>query len=110
IDIEPPHHPRPGDRLLPHRRAHRPAVPGHVPRHPHIDRQQSARPAAPKSPPANLLTVNGQPDRTARVSFPGQDGRRSPSGRYLADVISEEDRRLEIPIGGPDSTTYSAVS
>jgi hypothetical protein len=46
IDIEPPHHPRPGDRLLPHGRVHRPAVPGHVLRHPHVDRQQSAGPLA----------------------------------------------------------------
>src|SRR6185437_12426288 len=44
VDIEPPYHPRPGDRLLPDRRVHRPAVPGHVLRHPHIDRQQSTDP------------------------------------------------------------------
>ncbi len=84
IDIQPPHHPRPGDRLLPHRRAHRPALPGHVPRHPHIDRQQSAGPL-PRSH-HQLTFPRGRParppgdDRTGDTGPAGTERRRTMSG------------------------------
>ena len=38
----PAHQPRTLDRPFPYRRVHRPAVPGHVLRQAHVDRQQAA--------------------------------------------------------------------
>ena len=40
VDVQAAHHPRPVDRVLPHRRVHRAALPHHVPRHAHVDRDQ----------------------------------------------------------------------
>ena len=42
VDVQPPHHPRSPGRPLPHRRAHRPAAPGHIPRQADVHRQQGA--------------------------------------------------------------------
>jgi hypothetical protein len=42
IDVEPPHHLRAGHRRLPHGGVHRPALPGHIARHPDVNRQQTA--------------------------------------------------------------------
>ena len=47
VDVQPAHHPRPGDRALPDSRVHGPAAPGHVLRHPDVDRQQCRHRLAP---------------------------------------------------------------
>ena len=44
VDVQPPHQPRALHRPFPYRRVHRPAVPGHVLRQAHVDRQQAAGP------------------------------------------------------------------
>ena len=44
VDVEPPHQLRAGDRPLPHRRVHGPALPGHVLRQADVHRQQAAGP------------------------------------------------------------------
>jgi hypothetical protein len=43
VDVDVPHHPRPGDRLLPDRGTDGPALPGHLARPADVDRQQPPR-------------------------------------------------------------------
>ena len=45
VEVQPPRHHRAPSRPLPHGRAHRPAMPGHILRQAHIHRQQAASPA-----------------------------------------------------------------
>ncbi len=47
VDVQPPHHPRPGHRVLPHTGVDGLALPGHVLRHPDVYRQQHRRPVMP---------------------------------------------------------------
>jgi hypothetical protein len=86
VDVEPPHHAQTVDRFLPHPRVHGPALPGHVLRHPHVDRQQGADP--PFLPAGHAVVVAGAAEAArARAKRNAKDSG-GPSGARVAWLIT----------------------